>query len=381
MRIIADENNPFVEEAFAHLGEVVALPGAEITPEVCREADVLACRSTIKVNRPLLGGSAVRYVGTATIGTDHLDIPFLEEEGIYYTNAPGCNADSVADYVTAALLFRAQKRGETLTGKTMAVVGCGNVGSRVVRRGKALAMEVLEYDPPLADSTNDDRYIPRERLTEADVVCLHTPLTDSGPYPTKGMVDENFLAALKPGVVLVSAGRGDVVQEKALRKALQSGHIADALLDVWQGEPDPNPKTAAACLIATPHIAGHAFDGKVNGVRIIADRISEALGRPERWDPAPHLPPVPPLELDPTQKTEEEALGEAVLRAYPIEEDDARFREALAQQDGPSRSTAFSRLRKEYPCRRQFSRQTIRLTHPCPDLATRLEGLGFQVIS
>ena len=192
MKIVVDENNPYVKEAFSTLGETILLPGKQITREVLRDATLLVCRSTIKVDADLLEGTAVKFVGTATIGMDHFDTAYLKKAGIHYCSAPGCNADSVADYVTAALLYWGERRQVSLQGKTIGVVGCGNVGSRVVRRAQGLGMRVIVNDPPLARETGDLRYRPLEEIFAADIITLHTPLTYKGQDATFHLVDDTF---------------------------------------------------------------------------------------------------------------------------------------------------------------------------------------------
>lgn len=354
MKIVADENNPFVREAFSTLGEVLVLPGKAITREVLRDAEVLACRSTIKVNADLLEGTAVRFVGTGTIGVDHMDTAWLDSKGVQYANAPGCNADSVADYITAALLLYGRKRGVCLEGKSLGVVGCGNVGSRVARRARALGMRVLENDPPLARATGDPRYRPIAELMDRDFLTLHVPLTKEGADATWHMADADFLNRMRPGAVLLNAARGAVVDSPALLDALEKGRLAAALLDVWEDEPRCQPRLAERCELATAHIAGYSFDGKVNGTNQIYRAVCGWLGVKPTWDPRPLLPApdVPLVRIDAAGKSDEDVLREAVFAVYPIEEDDARFRQAMRLEDPTERGAAFTAVRKQYPRRR-----------------------------
>lgn len=381
MRIIADSNNPLAAEAFATLGEVAALPCGNITREILRDAELLVCRSTVKVNADLLDGTAVRFVGTATIGIDHMDTAYMDARGIRHCSAPGCNADSVADYLTAALLLAGQKLGVSLEGKTLGVIGCGNVGSRVVRRARALGMAVIENDPPLARQTGDPRYRPLDEVFAADFITLHTPLTKEGPDKTRHLADADFFARMRPGAVLINASRGAVVDGAALAAALDSGRLAAALLDVWEGEPSPDPALADRVLLATPHIAGHSYDGKVNGTLSIYRQACAFLGAAPAFDPAPLLPApnVPELKINAAGRTDEDVLREAVFGVYPILEDDARFRAAMRLEDPKARAAAFSKLRKEYPYRREFAFTTLRVSGAGAGLLEKLNGLSFKV--
>ncbi len=381
VKIIVDENMPYAREAFSTLGEVVSLPGRAITPADVRDATIVAVRSMTKLNAALLGGSSVRYVGTATIGTDHMDLAWLDSVGIRHCSAPGCNADSVADYVTATLLHVAERQGVTLEGKPLGVVGCGNVGSRVARRGRALGMRVLENDPPLARKTGDPRYRPLDELFEADYLTCHTPLTREGEDATWHLADATFFARMRPDAVFMNAGRGSVADGAALLDALDRKRIAGAALDVWEGEPKVSIELADRVYIATPHIAGHSFDGKVNGTVQVYRQITEWLGEAPTWTTEGLLPPpdVPRLELDTTGRSDEDILREAVQAVYPLLRDDDAMRQSLALSSETERAAAFDRLRKNYPYRGEFSGTTVALKNAAPRLVEKFRGLTFQV--
>ena len=419
MKIIVDENNPYAEQAFSTLGEVTALPAGKITREALRDSEILACRSTIRVNADLLEGTAVRCVATATIGTDHFDVAYLDRAGIRWYSAPGCNADSVADYFTAALLTVAQTQGAALEGRTLGVIGCGNVGSRVACRAQALGMRVLENDPPLArqtgqaeactlNSSGDPRYRPLDDLFAADYITLHTPLTHEGPDATHHLVNEAFLRRMRPDAVLINTSRGAVVDGGSLKAALRDGRIAGAVLintsrgavvhggslkaalrdrriaaavlDVWEGEPSPDPELAELAFLATPHVAGHSFDGKIAGTMQIYRQVCEYLGREPAFDPAPLLPPpdVPKIVVDAAGRADEDLIREVVFTVYPIRNDDARFREAMALPGASERSAGFSALRTNYPRRREFSWTRVLVRNASERPLRKLRGLSFQ---
>lgn len=375
MRILADRNIPFAVEVFSQFGDVRLVSGREITSDMVREADILVVRSVTRVNSALLEGTRVRFVGTATIGTDHIDLRYLKERGITFADAAGSNANSVAEYVTAALLHIEQQDRSSFEAKTLGVVGVGNVGSRVVRKALALGMTVLQNDPPREEREGSAAFVELEQvLAEADVLTLHTPMERGGAHPTFHLIGEEQLARMKPGALLLNTARGAVVDNPALLRALQHGRLGGAILDVWENEPDPNVELLAATRIATPHIAGYSHDGKVAGTRMMAEAIARFLGVPFRWpeglDTPEHHLAVPLLGKG------REAVRNAVLFAYPIGEDDARMRGILGLSP-PERPAFFDRLRKDYPVRREFHQHALPRGITDKSALEILAALGF----
>lgn len=379
LKIVADENIPFVREACATLGEVSLVAGRAVTRETLRDADLFFCRSVTKINRALLEGTGVRFVGTATIGFDHVDLDYLRQAGIAFASAPGSNANSVAEYIVAALLVLARRGGFTLEGRTIGVVGVGNVGSRVVKKAQALGMRVLQNDPPLARKTGEERFLPIDALFEADFITLHVPLTREGQDATYHMVDARFLARMKPLAYLLNTSRGPVVEESALKAALRERRIAGAVLDVWETEPAFAPELLALADIGTPHIAGYSFDGKVAATEMIYRAACEFLGIRPTWDPAAIMPPPghPSLELICAGRPDEDVVREAVLTVYDIEADDRALRQSPASP--AERAAHFDHLRKVYPERREFQNTTLILHGASQMLRDKLEGIGFLV--
>ena len=383
MLIVADENMPYAESAFRTLGEVRLMPGRAMTREALQDADVLAVRSITQVNRDLLDGTRVRFVGTATIGTDHVDVEYLRKAGIGFSAAPGCNANAVSEYVTAALLVLDDRHGWTLDGMSAGVVGVGNVGSRVVAKAEALGIRAVLNDPPLQRATGDPKYRPLAEIFDSDVISLHVPLAKGGQDPTWRLADAGLLARLKPGAVLINSSRGAVVDNAALLDALNSGRLGAAVLDVWEGEPAILPGLLERVAIATPHIAGYSLDGKINGTTMVYRAACEFLDIPPTWDIAREAPPAeyPQMVLDTQAGALQDIIRKAVLTVYPIERDDAALRGTLSLSD-PDRPAAFDRLRKEYPVRREF--QNTRITPPAAadEAAAKAMGilsrLGFQ---
>ena len=377
MRILADENIPYVEEAFGSLGEVEVMPGRAMDAAAVRDVDMLLVRSITKVNAGLLEGSGVRFVATATIGEDHIDKAYLAERGIVFSSAPGCNANSVGQYIVSALFRIGTACGLSLPGSKLGIVGVGNVGSRVRVKATALGMTCVLNDPPLARETGEPVYRPLEEIYGCDIVTLHVPLNRVGPDATYHLVDEGFLGKLKEGAVLINSSRGPVADGAALKRALAGGRLRGCVLDVWEGEPEVDAELLEQVLISTPHIAGYSFDGKVNGTRQIYEAACRFLGRAAEWDPAPLLPApeVPEVRVDGARDVME-AVREGVWAVYDVERDDQAMR-ALLDVPAEQRGAGFDRLRKTYPRRREFFNTKAVVEPENETMRTVLSGIGF----
>ena len=390
MKIVCATNMPFALEAFRTLGDVRVIEGRSISAGDVREARILAIRSTTQVNQSLLDGSQVQFVGTATIGTDHMDLAYFDKTGIRWCFAPGCNANSVSEYVTAALLCLGQRHGLTLQGLTLGVIGVGNVGSRVVRKARALGMRVLMNDPPrereamsagIKKGFEPGPFVSLEQVVaEADAITLHVPLTKGGADRTYHLADEVFFGKVRKGCVLLNAARGPVVKTQSLLNALKTGQVGHVVLDTWEGEPGYRTDMLARTDLATPHIAGHSFEGKVMGTVMVYREVCRFLGVEPAWTHEPLMPPplTPEIAVDAAGFSEEAVLWDVVRRVYDIEADDRRFRDtAIADDEG--RSKAFDRLRRECPERREFQYTSVLLKNATDSLRGKLQGLGFVV--
>jgi erythronate-4-phosphate dehydrogenase len=364
MHILADENIPFVQEAFGTLGRVQQQSGRAIHSADVRDADVLLVRSVTRVDADLLAGSRVRFVGSATIGTDHVDRAYLAERGIGFAHAPGSNADSVVEYVLAALLELAVRMEEPLMGRAVGIVGCGNIGGRLAERLPAFGVRVLKNDPPLAEAaeqagrTHDYRSLD-EVLAQADVMTCHVPLTQEGPHATRHLIDTAQLRRMKSSVWLLNTARGPVVANGALRDALAANRLGAAVLDVWEDEPTPDPDLVHQVDLATPHIAGYSFDGKVAGTVMLYRAATEYFDLAPTWEAEAVLTPsarddvalTPPSVSGPR----EHWLHALVRQMYDVSADDGRLRAGLAHPLA-SWGDHFATLRKHYPRRRAFGR-------------------------
>jgi len=379
MRIIADENIPCVEKAFASLGEVVLLPGRDMQRDHVRDADILLVRSVTRVDQALLESSNVRFVGSATIGFDHVDRDYLTQQGIGFSTAPGCNATSAAEYVVSALMALSEKKDFSLSGKTVGIIGCGNVGSRVRRKLAALGMTCMINDPPLAASGDHDTFVELDEALQADIVTLHVPLSTSGTHPTTHLVDAAALQKLKQGAVFINTSRGAVVDNHALNGLLEYRDDLLVVLDVWEDEPAINVSLLEKVDLGTPHIAGYSLDGKLRGTDMIYRAACEYSGENIQWDVADALPAGSLIDLEASTHDDMAAIiRSVVLGSYDVRNDDARLRElqALAPTDRP---VYFDRLRKEYPVRREFSETRVVIDGSADDLERVLCQLGFPV--
>jgi erythronate-4-phosphate dehydrogenase len=379
MKIIADENIPAVAQAFGTLGEVTLLPGRSLRPRDVRAADVLLVRSVTRVGRELLENSSVRFVGSATIGFDHVDRDYLQSRSIGFATAPGSNATSAAEYVVSALLALGERQGFRLAGRSAGIVGCGNVGSRVRDRLAALGCDCLINDPPLRDRGGHDDFVGLDAILQADIISVHVPLERSGRHPTWHLFDEAVQRRMKPGAVLINTSRGAVVDNAALGALLASRRDLRVVLDVWEGEPAIDTVLLEKVALGTAHIAGYSLDGKLRGTEMIYRAACDYFGCAPRWDAAAVLPAANTLDLRGASGDDIERVRAAVFHAYDIRVDDARLR-GLLNLPPDERPAGFDRLRKEYPIRREFGVTTVIMDEDAGRLGGLLRGIGFNVV-
>ncbi|MCX8063870.1 MAG: 4-phosphoerythronate dehydrogenase [Candidatus Hydrogenedentes bacterium] len=379
MLILADENIPYVKEAFREFGEVITISGREITRENTRDADVLLVRSITKVNKELLEGSKVKFVGTATIGFDHIDVEFLKRSEIKFASAPGSNANSVAEYVISGLLYLEKNFGYSLKYKKIGILGVGNVGSKVLKKVISLGIIPILYDPPLAEKIDKPIFNTLEEIHDCDIITLHVPLEKGGRYPTYHMINSDFFYSLKRKVVFINTSRGGVVATKSLIEAIKKGIVTHSIVDVWENEPNINLELLNLVTLATPHIAGYSFDGKVNGTYQLYHAFCQYIGKQPTWDFKSCLP-TPDIKLIDLDTNKPYWLHDSVHKIYPIFEDDKRLREISAKSED-QRGKFFDQLRKNYPIRREFHNTTIRLSSKDAnwEIINVLEGIGFKV--
>lgn len=379
MKIVCAETVLLGREALSNGGKTVVIPDREIIRDDLLDADALIVRSKTKINRELLENTPVQFVGTATAGTDHIDAAWLQSKGIYWCAAPGCNANSVSEYLIAALLVLGRRHGFDLEGKTIGVVGCGNVGSRVVKKCESLGMNVLRNDPPLSAISADPDFYPLETvLAESDIVTLHVPLVKEGPWPTVCMADYRFFEQLKPGAIFINAARGSVCDYDALLDAKQGGAVSRMIIDVWSPEPALRTDVLKVADLASPHIAGHSYEGKLNGTVACYNELCNFFEILKTWDMASSLPrpKVPTLAIDCAERDDEEVLHEIIRQVYDIGTDDTLIRKA-AVSDEIDRARNFDTLRKNYRTRREFKNTEVQLHNASDTLRHKARAMGF----
>ncbi|MBD8828123.1 4-phosphoerythronate dehydrogenase PdxB [Pseudomonas sp. CFBP 13602] len=390
MLIVADENIPLLDAFFEGFGEIRRYPGRAIDRTAVADADVLLVRSVTQVDRTLLEGSNVRFVGTCTIGTDHLDLDYFAAAGIHWASAPGCNARGVVDYVLGSLLTLSEIEGLALPQRCYGIVGGGQVGGRLVQVLRGLGWDVRVCDPLRAASEGGD-FVSLEHIVEhCDVISLHTPLTRDGDHPTWHLFDSPRLRALKPGTWLINAARGPVIDNAALLEVLLEREDLQAVLDVWEHEPAVDRALADCCVIGTPHIAGYSLDGRRRGTAQIHQALCDFLGRSvdvhlDDLLPRPWLGEVSlSADSDPAW-----ALAMLCRGVYDPRRDDADFRRSLAvdsphdlphEADDARQRLAFDQLRKHYPPRREIEGLRVRIDGPAPELERIVVALGAVLV-
>lgn len=330
MKIVVDDKIPYIRETICQLAdEVVFLSGAAITADDVKDADVLVVRTRTRCNQQLLEGSKVQLVVTATIGYDHIDTEWLESAGIRWTNCPGCNSGSVAQYVESTLLLLEQKKGLSLRQSTIGIVGCGHVGSKVKAVAERLGMRVLVCDPPLG---NPEFVSLDEIERNSDVITFHVPLTKEGDYATWHLADDDFFHRLSRVPYIINTSRGEVVDNKALLLAIEEGRVRDAIIDVWENEPHPDATLLDKVFIGTPHIAGYSADGKTNADNMVIDAICQQFGLSH---PGIIAPPALPKDFHYTGNP---------LELYNPMDDSQKLK---------AEPSHFEQLRNNYPLRRE----------------------------
>ncbi len=369
MNIYIDENIPYAEAFFTDLGNLHFFPGRTVTAEQLEDADVLLVRSITQVNEQLLSlNSSLKFVGTATIGTDHIDQSYLKKRGIKFSSAPGCNKISVAEYILSSLLVLAEKQQFKLTDKTLAIVGAGNTGSAVWQRLNALGLNCKLYDPPLQNAGDKRDFCTFDEVLKADIISLHVPKTAHGAYPTVHMFDEQVLKQLTAKQILLNASRGEVIDNKALLKLAQQGLHPTLVLDVWENEPNIEKQLLPFVEIATPHIAGYSLDGKVRGTEMLYQALSALLDieAKHRLKEFVALPAINKISI--SQSMDQTLLKSLMHLIFDVRRDDALFRQMIDQVDG------FDTMRKTYQERRELSTLTV---YSSVKQNTLLQSLGF----
>jgi erythronate-4-phosphate dehydrogenase len=375
MKAVIDKDIPFIKGVLEKSAEVLYLPGASISQKDVMDADALIVRTRTTCDDRLLGGTKVRFIASATIGYDHIDTEFCRANNIQWTNAQGCNSSSVQQYVAAALFHLSNKLELPLAGKTIGIVGVGNVGSKVANLCAILGMKVLLNDPPRERVEGSTQFVSLKRIVEeADIITFHVPLYRETEDRTFHLVDEKFLATMKPSQILLNTSRGEVVDTSALRALLARHKIAACVLDVWEDEPGINLELLNLVDVATPHIAGYSADGKANGTSMAVRAFSRffKLGIDD-WFPE-HIPTPAnaTIELDCANLKRQKIACKLVSKTYDVLADDQRLRNS---------PHTFEQQRSSYPLRREFPAFTAKLVNAGDDIRSMVKQIGFNVIA
>lgn len=374
LKIVADDKIPFLRGVLEPFADVVYVPGNAIDNQMLQNADALLTRTRTRCNENLLKNTNVKFIGTATIGYDHIDTTWCEEHGIVWKNAPGCNASSVNQYIASTLSSLSDKYGFSLKDKTLGVVGVGNVGSRVVHTTEMMGLRVYLCDPPRVRSEGSCGFISLQGiLRECDIITFHVPLSREGPDKTYQMINSDLLSSVNHGTIIINTSRGEVANGNALKDALRLGKISAVVLDVWQNEPAIDRELMSVCSQATPHIAGYSADGKAKGTAMIINELSRHfdLGI-EDWETNDiPVPENPEIQIDCSGMSHEEVIKKAIISTYDVKADDQRLRQNPAE---------FEKQRGEYPPRREFKAYTLNLVNGSEELKKTCRIIGFKVL-
>lgn len=376
IKIIVDENIVFAREAFGLLGDVKLLSGRNIDNNVLINADVLIVRSITRVDEKLLKNTRVKFVGTATIGTDHIDLEYLRNNDIVFADAKGCNAYSVAEYLVAALLKIAIQYNFTLNNKSIGIVGVGNVGSKVAKFADTFGMKVLLNDPPLKRKGDERKFVELDEILSADIITLHVPLNLNGIDKTYHLIDKKKLLQLSDGAILINTSRGAVVDNNNLLEVIDQKKLK-VVLDVWENEPDINIDLLNKVIIGTPHIAGYSFEGKTNGTEMIFKALCNYLNLKIDFNFRKDPPENSLLEFAKSDSFEKD-MENILSKIYSIDQDDHRMREAN-KLNTIERAKHFDLLRKDYPVRREFNNYTIKTDNVNSSTNKILKDLRFNI--
>jgi erythronate-4-phosphate dehydrogenase len=371
MKIIADANIPLINDACAGIGDVELVPGRDITRDMLKSADALFVRSITRTDADLLEGTKVKFVATATIGTDHVDTTYLRQKGIAFASAPGSNARSVAEYVAAAIVKHSGHFEKPFEELTMGIVGVGNVGTQVLSVAHALGITCILNDPPRERATVGGDFKDLDYLLQhSDIVTIHVPLEFDGVDATFQLADASFFDKMRSNAMFINASRGAVVDESSLRKYRTK--LGPVVLDVWENEPFVDVNTLAVVDTATPHIAGYSYDGKLNGTQMVYEALCRFLDKTPDFSARKSIE-AEVREIDVGIANDE--VEAAVSSAYSITEDDRELR-SITSIDEESRKGHFDLLRKKYRRRLEFRHFRV---HGARHQQRTLRRLGFSV--
>ena len=336
MKIIVDNKVPYIRETLEKIADqVIYLPGKDITHDIVKDADALITRTRTKCNRELLEGSNIKFIGTATIGFDHIDTEFCKRANITWKNCPGCNAGAVEQYVHAVLLLLEKEKGINLKNSCIGIIGIGHVGTRIRNMAERLGMKILLNDPPRNDN-GEKGYVDLQTIADnCNIITFHTPLIREGKYKTYHLADKDFFGLLKRKPVIINTSRGEVIDTNAILDALNNNTISEAVIDVWENEPNINIDLLNKVFIGTPHIAGYSADGKINATRMTLESLCQFFNINAEINIS--LPPDPNAPYSDDENTR-------ILQQYNPHDDCEALR---------SHTQMFEQLRGDYKLRRE----------------------------
>lgn len=354
MKIIADENIARVE-VFQFLGDLVTLPGRDISTAVLKDADALLIRSVTKINEDLLAHTSLKFVASATSGIDHVDSAYLSKQNIAFHYAPACNARSVVEYVFSAIAYLSQKHDFDWRACSFGIIGGGNIGGLLARYLAAMKIDYAIYDPFLADSgEHAGRFVSFSEVLQRDVLSIHAPLTFESEYPSHHLFSENIIETLTPGKILINAARGAVVDNQALLRRLQADNDLLCVLDAWENEPAIELDLLNQVELATPHIAGYSLDGKLKGTEMIFTAFCDffQLDKDKGSTLFEAQTSVKRISTSADKSSNLKSLNSTLLKAYDIRQDYYNMQALLTSQ---TPAFEFDQLRKNYPIRLEYS--------------------------
>ncbi len=373
MKIVADHKIPFLSGAFESTADMIYMPGKSISRNDIADADALIIRTRTNCNSELLSGTNIRCIASATIGYDHIDTDYCETHNIYWTNAPGCNANSVKQYIASALACIIQQEKKCFSELTIGIIGAGHVGSRVEAMAKSLGINTLVNDPPRERKEGAKGFVDLDTLiSQSDVITLHVPLTLKGINKTFHMANEAFFTKMKPDSWFINTSRGEVTDTKSLVEVLKNKQLAGAMIDVWENEPHISIELLQHATLATPHIAGYSLDGKANGTAMSVRAVSRyfKLGK-DHWSPESiQEPEQADIYVNLEDKTPEQIFCQLALHTYNIKQDSDKLRSA---------PETFEKQREDYPVRREPPAFTVHLDQTHEPSTLIAKTLGFNI--
>lgn len=375
IKIIADDKIPFLEGVFEPIADIEYYPGSKISNDILKKADAVIVRTRTKCNKELLFNTNVKIIATATIGTDHIDKEYCDQNNIKWLNAPGCNSSSVMQYVASALMQLTKKFDYDFQNITLGIVGVGNVGEKIKKLAEILRIKVLQNDPPRQRKEGGSEFVELDTIiNESDIITFHVPLTKTGIDKTFHLADNCFFEKFDRPKILINSSRGEVVESGALIKALGNNKVSDAVLDVWESEPIINLDLLNKVFIGTPHIAGYSADGKANGTAVCVNTIADYFGLdiPKNWYPnnIPYPDHSSVIKVDCNDKTNGDIIHSIINQTYNVSID----HELLIKFPHN-----FEQHRGDYYIRREFPFFNVKLNSPSAELLETIKLLGFNI--